>query len=189
MRRFAALVLVWLPLGGAPANDYAAARQKFNLIETERARPGTSVLLTARELNAYLHTEIRRVAPAGIRDAQLTLSDGVASGRALIDFVKIRQAQGQDPGWLLSKLLDGERPVEVAARIRSGRGWATVDVERVAISGVPIEGAALEFLINTYLRAYYPDARVGKPFELGYGIERLEVAPGVVRVHIGGSKG
>ena len=189
MSRLAALVLVWLPLGGAPATDYAAVWQKLRLIETERARPGSSVLLTARELNVYLDTEIRRVAPNGIREARLTLNDGVASGAAVVDFVKIRQAQGQEPGWLLARLLDGERPLEIAARIRSSGGWATVDVERVAISGVPIEGAALDVLINTYLHAYFPDARVGKAFELGYGIERLEVAPAGVRVHIGRPRG
>ena len=42
-------------------------------------------------------------------------------GTAMVDFGKVRRAQGYHPGWLMSKLLDGERPVSVTARIDSGR--------------------------------------------------------------------
>ena len=60
------------------------------------------------------------------------------------DFGKLRRAQGHPPGWLMSKLLDGERPVRVTVRIRSANGQATVDVERVEISGLQIDPAVVK---------------------------------------------
>ena len=74
--------------------------------------------------------------------------------------------------------------VECDATIRSGGGHATVDVQSVKISGVVVEGRVLEFLIHNYLLPNYPDAKVGRPFELHHGIDRLDVKPSAVDVVI-----
>jgi hypothetical protein len=166
----------------AAYDHYTSARQKFDQIETGSLRAGTRVTLTPQELDAYVAHE----APAGVRNPHLLLpSPGVATGTALIDFGKLRRAQGKPPGWLMSKLLDGERPVTVTARIRSAGGQATVDVQQVSISGMQIDGQVLDFLIQNFLLAMYPEATVGRPFELGHRIERVDVARGGVGVVIG----
>jgi hypothetical protein len=166
----------------ATAADYVSARRKFDQIDSGRSRPGTRVELTARELNAYIEHE----APTGVHNPKLELvSPGVTTGTALVDFGQVRRAQGYAPGWLMSKLLDGERPVSVTARITSAHGQATVDVQRVVVSGVEIDGKTLDFLIRNFLLAMYPDAAVGRPFELGHRIERLDVQPAAVGVVIG----
>jgi hypothetical protein len=82
----------------------------------------------------------------------------------------------------MSKLLDGERPVSVTARVRSSAGRATVDIQRVEISGLAIDGGTLDFLIQNFLIPMYPEAVIGKPFELGHGIDRLDVSPSAVAV-------
>jgi hypothetical protein len=174
-------VLFAATLAGA-YDQYTAARQKLDQIETGSLRPGSRVTLTPQELDAFVAHE----APAGVRNPHLDLpSAEIATGTALIDFGKLRRAQGHSPGWLMSKLLDGERPVSVTARIRSSGGHATVDVQRVAISGLEVDGQMLDFLIQNFLLALYPDAAVGRPFELGHRIEKLEVARGSVGVVIG----
>ncbi len=166
----------------ATATDYDSAKRKLDQIDSDRVRPGTRLLLTSRELNAYVAHE----APAGVRNTRLeVVSPGVAMGTALIDFGQVRRAQGHPPGWLMSKLLDGERPVSVTARITSAHGQATVDVQRVEISGVEIDGKTLDFLIHNVLMAIYPEAAVGRPFELGHHVERLDVQPAGVGVFIG----
>lgn len=162
-------------------DDYVSARQKFQQIESGRLRSGSRVTLTPRELDAWAARE----APAGVRNPRLQLQSGMATGTALVDFGKVRRAQGRPPGWLMSKLLDGERPVSVTARVRSGNGQAVVDVERVEISGIAIDGGTLDFLIQNVLLPLYPDAAVGRPFQLGHRIDRLEVQPGAVGVVIG----
>jgi hypothetical protein len=175
-------VVLCLTALGAAADDYASALRKFDVIEGERLRPGSRVQLTVPELEAYA----ARQAPEGVRDLRLTLrAAGAATGKALMDFGKLRRSLGFQTGWLMSKLLDGERPVSVTARIRSGGGQCTVDVERVEISGLAIDGGALDFLIRNILLPLYPAAAIGRPFELGHRIERLEVGPAAVTVVIG----
>jgi hypothetical protein len=169
-------------LAVAGVEDYTSARHKLDLIDSDRLRPGAKVTLTPRELNAYVAHEV----PPGVRDTKLQIvSPGVATGSALIDFGKVRRAQGHPPGWLMSKLLDGERPVSVTARILSANGHATVNVQRVQVSGVEIDGRTLEFLMQNLVIPLYPNAAVDRPFQLGHRIERLEVEPAAVGIVIG----
>jgi len=170
---------------GAASSDSISATEKFSRIESESLRSGSRVTLTSRELNAYVEQEAPTVTE-GVRNLKLELvAPEVARGSALIDFAKVRRSQGHPPGWLMSKLLEGERPVSVTARIRSAGGRATVDVRRVEISGIEIDGRTLDFLIQNVLLPLYPSAVVGRPFELGHRIEKLDVQPGAVGVVIG----
>ena len=173
-----AIILLW------SYAEYLSVTHKFKLIENERLRRGARVTLTAGELNAYAQHEVAEAFPSGVRGLKLVLTPGGAIGSGFIDFGKVRRAQGNPPGWLMSKFLDGERPVEVTASIRSGGGRATVDVQSVKISGLSIEGRTLDFLIRYYLQPNYPDAKVGTPFELSHRMDRFEIRPGAVDVVI-----
>lgn len=186
MKRLAlAVLLLFLPLLSSFTSDYESAKRKFDLIEKEELKPGSRVSLSASELNAYVQHELSSVVPQGVRNPKLELGTGSASGSAMIDFLKVRQAQGKAPGWLMSKLLEGEKEVRVVARIQSASGRATVDVDRVEVSGIPIEGRMLDFLIKNYLIPTFPTAKVGEPFDLGYRIDKLEINPSSVRIVIG----
>ncbi len=68
------------------------------------------------------------------------------------------------------------------AQIHSGGGQAVVNLERVEVSGIAVSGRALDYLIRNFLWTYYPEAKVGRPFELAHHIERLEVRPAQVHV-------
>jgi hypothetical protein len=185
MTRFwpALVLLAAAVLFGARA-EYASAQRKFDQIENDLLKPGSKVTLTPGELNAYVATEMPKVAPEGIREPKLELGTGSATGTALVDFVKLRSAQGKPPGWLMRQMLQGEHPVTVKARIASGDGRATVDVQSVEISGLTIEGRMLDYLIQNYLIPYYPDAKVGQPFELRHRIDRFDIQPSRVDVFL-----
>ena len=167
----------------AAYTEYASAKRKLDLIESDRLNRGARVELTPSEINAWVAREATAI--AGVRNPQIRLGTQSATGSALIDFAKLRRAQGYEPGWLMGKLLDGERPVTVDTRIRSRGGTATVDVERVTISNVTLDGETLQFVIDNFLLPMYPTAAVGKPFQLGHRIDRLDVQPGAVTVFIG----
>jgi hypothetical protein len=176
MRALAILTLTLAALA-TPAGDYASIKSKFAQIQKQKLRPGTRIALTQGELNAYVQRELPQVAPPGIRNPVVTLEgDNTATGKARIDFVKLRNAQGKPPGLILRTLLGGEHEIAVTATVRSSGGKATVDVKSVAIEGIPVSGSALDFLIENYLIPNYPDAKVGRPFELKYRIDRIEVA-------------
>jgi hypothetical protein len=161
---------------------YASARQKVDLIESGRLAAGARVDLTTPELNAFAARE----APVGVRDPKLVLADAeTVTGTAMVDFGKLRRAQGYQPGWLMSKLLDGERPVSAIAHVHSGAGKVTVVVDRVSISGVEIDGSTLDFVIQNFIVPFYPEAMVGRPVQMGYRIDRLQMKPDGVGVVIG----
>lgn len=170
----------------ASTPEYLSARRKIELIRREQAPAGSVVVLDERELNAIVQTEAPQIAKDGVRDAKVTLGNGQATGFAYIDFPKLRQSQGKPMGWLMSRLLAGERPVKVDAKIISSGGRATVELQRVEISGWPISGAALDYLVRNFLWSYFPNAAVNRPFELAHRIDRLEVQPSRVQVVIAG---
>lgn len=177
-----AIALLGLATLGAAPNDYLSAKQKFDSIENGRLKAGARVELSVRELDAYAEQSV----PVGVRDPRLQLpAPGVATGIAMVDFGKLRRALGYQTGWLMSKLLDGDRTVSVTAHIHSAGGRATVDIQRVEISGIAVDGRTLDFLIQNILLPLYPDAVVGRPFELGHRIEKVDVGPAAVDVLIG----
>ena len=181
--RAISVALVVVSTLAATRTDYLSVKRKFQSIETLQAKPGSRVAISSQELNAYVETELPQVAPAGIRKPHVVLHGGnTATGSALVDFVKLRSAKGQQTNWFMRKLLEGEREVKVTTRIESANGTATVNVQRVEVGGIPIQGAALDFLIKNYLTPNYPEAKIGRPFGLHRSVDHIEVAKGVAYV-------
>src|SRR5579872_401651 len=71
---------------GAAYTDYASARHKLDLIESDHLRTGARIELSDRELTAYAQHE----APQGVRQARLEIGpSGLATGSALVDFNEV----------------------------------------------------------------------------------------------------
>ncbi len=141
-------------------------------------------MFTAAELNAWARVKAPTVVPEGLRDPRLELGNGSATAYALIDFLKLRHSAGIETNWLISKLIQGEKRVKAIAGIQSENGRATVHLERVEIGGLAVSGATLDFLIETFFRPIYPDAKIDEPFELSDRVERITVTPAEARVYI-----
>jgi len=186
MGRLAACVAVVLcHLLAAPSAEYLRIKQKIELILSGQAPAGASISLSPQEINAYAQGRPSELGLEGIRNTRVELGHGEATGTALVNFVKLRRSQGLETGWLLGKLLEGERPVLATVKVHGAAGRLRLDVERVAIGGIAIGGDALDFLIEKFVLPLYPDARIGAPVEMGYRIERIDVRPGGVNVLIG----
>ncbi len=183
-----ALTAACLSAGTTPQADYLSAKRKLASIEQRRLAPGSQVTFTAREIDAWARVEIPKEIPHGFRDPHVHLGEGEASGIAMVDFLKMRQANGQTTNWFMSKLLEGERPLVVSVRVRSSGGRCTVDLTKVEISEVTAEGSVLDFLLKTFFLSLYPQAKIGQPFQLGYNIERLEIHPTGVVARIRGRR-
>jgi hypothetical protein len=168
-----------------PQSDYLSAKHKLDAIQRGRLAPGSTVTFTPREIDSWARVEIPKQIPRGFREPHVQLGEGVASGHALVDFLQMRQARGETPGWLMSRMLEGERPLLMSIRLKSSGGRCTVDLTRVEISGIAAEGSVLDFLIRTFFLPLYPNAKIGEPFELGFNIERVEIHPAGVVVRIG----
>jgi len=177
------LGLAALSLLAAQKADYLRAKSKIDAISTQLVPAGALVTLTSAEINAWAETEAAEKYPGALRRPVISLGEGRATGEALVDFSKLTSGQGAG-NRLLRTLLEGERPVSVTVRLESAGGMAKVDLERVEIGGVPIQGRTLDLLLDYVFRPRYPDARIGEPFELGYNMEAIRVRPERVDINI-----
>jgi len=163
-----------------------AIKAKFHALEAGAYPHGSRVPIGMAEFNAYLAAEIPYMIGPGVRNARVeTASGNIARGTVDIDFLKVRQSYGEKPNWLLSQLLEGERPVAITVRITSAHGKARVDVLKVAVSGVVAEGRTLDFLIANFVVPTFPKVKIGKEFPMDYNIDHLEILPGQVIVVVG----
>ncbi len=179
-------LLVLTSLTAAPPTDSESALKKLTAIEMGTLKPGSRVNFTRGEVDAWLKDEAKARVPQGARNIKLQLGANRATGTLDIDFLKIQQAATKtDPGWFMKNLFAGEHPVTVTARFESAGGKARVDVERVEISGVPIEGRALDFVIAQYVRPTFPDVKVDEWFPLNYGVDHVVMTPAAVTVFMG----
>lgn len=181
MRLVASLVLT--AALSAAVFDSQAVWRKLEFIERGHPPAGSRVLFTPAEINAWIADEARARAPRGARNLRLELGASRATGYGDIDFVQLHQAAtGAAPNWFMKNLLAGQRPVKVSAVFHSEKGRGRVDVERVEISGVAIEGPALDFLIENFVRPMFPYAIVAEWFPLQHGVDRITVNPTGVAV-------
>ncbi len=179
MKRLAWLLLLTIPVQPASNIDRLPTQRKFELIEKGKVDPGSQVHFTEQELNVYLAQRVKETAPEGMRDTRVQIGDGgMVSGQARVDFLKLRQASGEEPGWLMRQMLEGERELRVIGRLETSAGRGKVDLQRVEVGGVVFKGRTLQMLIDNFLAPHYPQAKVGESFELGYNMDRIDLKPG-----------
>ena len=173
-----------LLVGGAVDPAAANVVRKLEIIQSGKAKPGAVFVFTSAELNAWVRMKAPMVVPSGLREPRLEMGNGSATGYALVDFLKLQHGAGIETNWLIAKLIQGEKRVMARATIQSAHGSATVHLLRVEIGGLAVSGATLDFLIDTFFRPLYPDAKIDEPFELSDRVDRIEVTPAEARVYI-----
>jgi hypothetical protein len=178
------LAVLFLASAVSWRTEAESAARKLAQIQAGRSQRGAIVQFSIREINAYAQSRIPIYAPEGVRDAKLVLGPGTVTGTAVVDFLKLRHAAGTETNWVISRLIEGQRPVRITAHVQSSRGTATVFVDRVEISGVAVAGTPLDMLIETFLRPMFPDAKINQPFRLRYGVDHLAVMPSGLQVFV-----
>ncbi|MEQ1948169.1 MAG: hypothetical protein ABL995_13325 [Bryobacteraceae bacterium] len=168
------------PLFPADGN-LSRARLKLDALEARRIQPGFRVTFTEAEVNAWAADQAARKY-GGITGTRIALGAGTVSASAMMDFIRLRRAEGIETIPALAQLLEGKRPARLDLSVQSSGGYATVSPTRLEISGVALTGGALDFLIGKFVLPLFPDTEVNRPFELREGIERIEVVPGALRV-------
>jgi hypothetical protein len=154
-------------------------QQKVNMIERDRWPSHGPIAFTPRELLALGMSQIDSAAPGAVLNPTLRLEPGGATATALIDFDQLKGMgnTGQaDGNWLFSRLISGRQPVTVSVAITSARGKMTVHPTAVSVSGYSVSGGALNFIVQNFLVAQYPNAVIDKPFALPSNIGRVELS-------------
>jgi hypothetical protein len=161
---------------------FQSAEAKLDSLENGKAKRGAVIFFSLQEINSWARYKVPEIVPQGIRNQRVTLANDAGTAYALMDFLKMRHAEGQATNWIVTRLIEGERPVTISIRLQSGGGYAQVDLTRVEISGAAASGPVLDFLIKTFFLPLYPGAKIGEKFEMGYGIDRIDIRPAGVRV-------
>ncbi len=179
------ILYIFALLAMAASPEFVSGNGKLKLIESGKAPAKSTISFSAAEISAVVAAQADANFPAAIHNTWIQLGPGTVSGKATVNFLKLSHAQGEEPGIILSRLLQGERPVEAFARVHSlPGGQGRVDLERVTVSGIALSGAALDFLLRHFLLHYYPNAKIGAPFEWGYRIDKLHLSASGLRVTI-----
>ena len=182
-KRTIALALIFSALACAGSPDYERARRKIHLIEDEIAAPGSTIVFTARELTEWARVVVPTYVPHGFSQLMIELGEGTATGKAMIDFARVRHADDADLS-MIEKVIAGERPVAVTVSLRSSQGICNVDLKRLQISSVSATGIVMELLIKAFVLPMFPEVKVGEPFELRHRIEQLTIKPSGLYVKI-----
>ncbi|HEY7337042.1 MAG TPA: hypothetical protein VH639_19265 [Bryobacteraceae bacterium] len=172
----------------AADSDYERAHSKLERISNYQLKPGETVVFTPAEINAWARVAVPETVPEGIRNPRVELGAGTATGSALVDLLKMRQAQGKATNPLIAKMLEGERPLKIFVRLESGGGRCTVYLTRVELGNASAEGAILDFLVKNFFLPLFPDAKIDEPFDLGYDMKKIELRPDGVRVTMKNSR-
>ncbi len=160
---------------------YESAQRKLDALDARTVPRGGSVRFTPAEINGWARVKVPQIVPEGMRDEKVELGNGTATGYALADFLKMRQAKGEATNWLFARLIEGERPLTISVRLESGGGRCIVHLTRVEISRAVANATVLDFLIKTFFMPLYPDAKINEPFDLDDDIDRIDIRPtGVV---------
>ena len=160
-----------------------SANAKLEKLESGQAKPGETMVFTPAEINAWVAVKVPEAVPQGIRETRIELGTDTASASAMVDFPKIQESRGKSVGWAMA-MFQGERPLKISVRVASGGGKITVFLTRVEISGVGVEGTALDFLIRSFFLPLYPDAKIGEPVDLDFNIDHVQIRPDGLRITI-----
>jgi len=161
---------------------FESAEAKLDKLQNSKAKPGSVVVFSLQEINSWARYKVPDIVPQGIRNQRVSLGANTGTAYALMDFLKMRHAEGKATGWIMTRLIEGERPVTITIHMQSGGGYAQVDLTRVEISGAVASGTVLDFLIKTFFLPLYPTAHINEKFEIGYNIDRIDLLPSGVRV-------
>jgi hypothetical protein len=183
VRRLFLLVIAIAPALLAADPVFERAWNKLDAIDSGRARPGSVIVFTPAEMNAWAQVRVPQMVD-GLRNPRIELGTDTASGSALVDLLKMRQAEGVATNPMLAELIEGERPLKITVRVDSGGGRCTVHLIRVEISGMAATGPVLDLLVSAFFRPLFPDAKIDQPFELSDNMDRIAILPSGVRVSI-----
>jgi hypothetical protein len=180
MQRWLFLLILLAPVVNAADALAEGARAKLALIEDDKAAPGSVIVFTPQELNAWIHAELAEESEVGIREPKLLLGEGTVSFEALADFQKMAKSEGS----MLGTLLAGERKIKIVAQPETAAGNVTIRLKLVEISGVPLTGILLNLAAKLVISRIYEETEIDQPFEMGHNIDHAVIEPTALRVYI-----
>ncbi len=159
----------------AAAGNAASCEAKLQHIQQNAARPQPDpkpTVLTEDEINDYFAAGKVQL-PKGVQRVRFAGAPNVITANARVDFDKLTEGKSMNP--FMAALFTGVHDVVTVADANGAGGMGEIHVQSVMLDGTTIPRAALEFLINHYVKPKYPGAGLDSRFRLPDLIDSAEV--------------
>ena len=164
--------LVSFTVAHKPNTSLSSFNRKLEHIEAngQRAHPDpTPTVFTEQEVNAYLASNDVDL-PEGVESLKLEGHPQTVTGRARVDFDRIRAGMGYSNPLLT--IFSGVHDVLVATHAYGVGGQGHVHVDSVSLDGVEIPRFVLEMFVEKYLHPKYPEIGMDSTFPLTDRIDK-----------------
>ncbi len=160
---------------------FLSMEKKVDILDANAQKPPQTPQntdITQDELNAYL-AEGGVDMPKGIESAKIDMKPAVVHATATVNFDTLAEGHGGGNP-IFSALFSGTHDVEAQAQASGAQGQGTVIVDWVKLDGVQVPRAALEYLVQHYVKPKYPNAGMTTKFPLPDRVDMAVVSQGKV---------
>ncbi|MGE5114813.1 MAG: hypothetical protein ACM3JB_28455 [Acidobacteriaceae bacterium] len=155
---------------------YLSMDKKISVLQENAGQPPAqpqTTNITQDELNAYL-TEGGVQIPQGLSNVKIEFVPGSVHASSEVNFDELSEKEGGGNP-IFSALFSGTHDVEAECQASGSDGRGTVTIQTVKLDGVTIPKAALEYLIQHYVKPKYPQAGMTSTFTLPASIDTAQV--------------
>lgn len=150
-------------------HESSQSNRSFGLIE-----------ISEQEANSYFRHKMASSLPPGVSKIRLKFQSARPTGFVLVDFDKIKETLSTALNPALSYFLQGVHTVGVGGTFSSSNGTGQFHLETVTLDGITLPQFVVDFLIERYIKARYPNVAIDRPFSLPFSIEQANVEEGKV---------
>jgi len=148
-------------------NATASAEKKIGYITQNaiKAQPDQRPTeLSELEVNAYMNSGKVEL-PKGVTQPHFSGSNNQVTATMRVDFDMVTGGAGGGINPLM-RLFSGTHDVEVNANAVGVRGEGRVHINSVAIDGINVPKAALEYFVDKYIKPKYPELGIDSTFDM-----------------------
>ncbi len=169
-------------------SDAQSCSQKLtDLASTSPGRLPKVVEFSQTEVEAYLHYELSKFYPPGLKKVHIRLSESSVSASARLDFDQIQMSGDSQKNSLVSALFQGEHDLELVGQVNSRNKVGSYNIQAIRLDQSEIPKPLVDLLITKFVLPKYPRAKPNSEFDLPYDIERIEIKEGKLVVYQGGT--
>ena len=174
-------------LDPSSANSLDRKLQMIRQRHADGAESPKRYSVTEEEANAYLLYRVAEHLPEEVTEPWVRFSQDQVQGGAMLDMKLLQAHLGEST---LMKLLEGEVPLEILARVRGEGGVGQVELESVTLAGFPLPQTLVDQLLRDASKnpALPEGVRLNDVFPLPYGLTSARFRTGRVILRQGGTE-
>jgi hypothetical protein len=138
-----------------------SAAAKLEILESKDTQPSGAypvVIITEREVNAYLQVHSGEFLPPGVRNPTLSAQPEHATAAGDVDFDALSRSYPNPNDWgpkVLAAMFKGTQHATITAKIQSQPTGILVQVESVVVGSMTVPNWLVDYFIQNVLKPQY----------------------------------